>query len=190
MNSRTYRAGKGGDGNEYGVVRNVGETRSREGKRRVRKKPCLTCPWRKDAHIGRFPANAYRSSAATAYDASLTTFSCHEAGTEKSATCAGFVLANSIHNMALRIDAMKGRFNPREIQNPDDVELYDSYRDMAIANGVDPNDARIGPCRGDHECGTEVFERIRAAGRDPAYEGAEILRRALDEDHDELMKKP
>lgn len=183
---RTFRAGKGGDGNDYGVVRLTGEANE---KRRVRKKPCPTCPWRKDAEKGRFPADAFRSSASTAYDASLTTFSCHEAGREKIATCAGFVLANSAHNMALRIDHIKGRYDPGKVKNPEGVELFSDYREMAIANGVNPEDPRIAPCRGDNEDGMTVFERIRASGYKPEYDGEAILRKARDEDHDILMEK-
>ena len=178
---RTYRAGKGSDGNEYGVTRMTGA------EKRYRKKPCPTCPWRKDAEKGRFPAEAFRSSASTAYDASLTTFSCHEAGIKKHAVCAGFILANSENNMALRFAMARGDFDPRQVVNPENVELYESYRAMAIANGVDENDPRIAPCRGNYENGSEVFERMRSVGQQPTYDAEEILSRSLDEDHDDLM---
>lgn len=180
---RTFRAGRGSDGNEYGVTRMTGA------EKRYRNRPCPTCPWRKDAETGRFPAEAFRSSASTAYDASLTTFSCHEAGLKKHAVCAGFILANSENNMALRFALSRGDFDPAKIGNPEGVELYESYRAMAIANGVDENDPRIAPCRGNDESGADVFARMRASGQNPVYEGHDILRRALDEDHDDLMKR-
>lgn len=55
------------------------------------KKPCQTCPWRKDA-VGVFPAEAFRISAHTSYDMSERTFGCHATGVERPKTCAGFLL--------------------------------------------------------------------------------------------------
>jgi len=109
-----------------------------------RKQPCPDCPWRKDA-VGKFPAEAFKHSANTAYDMSQHTFGCHQSGKAKPTTCAGFLLRGAEHNMLVRIGAMKGRFK-------DDVtdgghELHDSYRAMAIANGVPSDDPVLLPCR-------------------------------------------
>lgn len=113
------------------------------------KKPCRDCPWRKDAPVGRFPAEAFRLSANTAYDASMHTFTCHMAGRDNPATCAGFLLRNSENNVSVRIAASMGRYEPSEVSS--DVALYESYREMAIANGVAENDPAIAPCRADWE---------------------------------------
>lgn len=110
-----------------------------------RRRPCDECPWRKDAKIGAFPAEAYRISAPTAYDMAQTTFACHMAGKETPTTCAGFLLQNSTHNLVVRINAMKGRLDLSKISS--DVELYESYRAMAEANGVDAKDPVLAPCR-------------------------------------------
>ena len=73
----TKVAGEGGDGELYGVT-----TMSSSGGDTMvhRKSPCPTCPWRKDAEVGRFPADAYRHSARTAEDGAFNTFACHESG--------------------------------------------------------------------------------------------------------------
>lgn len=109
-----------------------------------RRKPCKTCPWRKDA-VGEFPAEAFRLSAHTAYDMSQESFGCHESGSEKPATCAGFLLRGADHNLGVRLRRMRGDI-------ADDVddgghELHGSYREMAEANGVSPEDSVLTLCR-------------------------------------------
>ena len=69
----------------------------------TRLKPCEQCPWRKDVPTGRFPAQAYRESAPTAYDAAFSTFACHMSGSAAPATCAGFLLRHATHNLAVRL---------------------------------------------------------------------------------------
>lgn len=68
---------------------------------RYRREPCPQCPWRKDAPIGAFPAEAYRISADTTYDQSQRVFACHMSGSDRSATCAGFLLRGADHNLSL-----------------------------------------------------------------------------------------
>lgn len=114
------------------------------GKSTYRKKPCSDCPWRKDA-TGVFPAEAFKHSAATAYDMSDRTFACHQSGAKKPAICAGFLLRGADHNLCVRLGRINGRFK-------DDVtdgghDLHDNYRDMATANGVSPSDPVLKPCR-------------------------------------------
>lgn len=109
-----------------------------------RKEPCHGCPWKKE-NAGSFPAEAFKHSAETAYDMSAHIFSCHESGSEKPATCAGFLLNGSQHNMAVRLAYMN-----RKITNDfhdGGHEMFESYRAMAEANGVDPTDPRLAPCR-------------------------------------------
>jgi hypothetical protein len=138
---RTRIAGVGTDGNTYGVVTLHTNATA------YRRKPCATCPFRRDAVVGRFPAQAYRESAQTAYDGAMPTFACHESGTEAPATCAGFLLVNADHNLGVRIRAAVGDLDLDAITNPDAAPLYGSYREMAIANGVQPDDPTIAQCR-------------------------------------------
>jgi len=109
-----------------------------------RKSPCPGCPWIK-ANVGAFPAESFRHSANTAFDMSQNQFGCHASGTTKPATCAGFLLRGADHNLAVRMARITGKI-------ADDVTeagetLFESYRDMAVANGVSVNDPSIARCR-------------------------------------------
>jgi len=109
-----------------------------------RREPCPTCPWRLDA-VGEFPAQAFRHSAHTAYDMSFEGFACHESGQKAPATCAGFLLRGAVHNLGVRMKYSQGKI-------ADDIsdgghDLFESYRAMAVANGVDPDDPVLAPCR-------------------------------------------
>ncbi|MFI6469902.1 DUF6283 family protein [Streptomyces sp. NPDC050516] len=117
-----------------------------------RRKPCdggaagddLPCPWLRDAPAGAFPAEAYRLSAPTAYDLSTHIFACHSSGADQPQACAGFLLRGAGDNLAVRMWGV----DLSEVTSEE--ELYDSYREMAIANGVDPDDPAIRPCRGEN----------------------------------------
>ena len=67
-----------------------------------RRNPCAKCPWRVEA-VGEFPAEAFKHSASTAYDMSDRVFGCHDSGTSKPATCAGFQLRGAYHNLRVRM---------------------------------------------------------------------------------------
>lgn len=73
------------------------------------------------------------------------TFGCHRSGKDRPATCAGFLLQGAEHNLAVRL----GMFNGTYKQDVSDggIELHASYRDMAIANGVDKDDPSLSLCR-------------------------------------------
>lgn len=109
-----------------------------------RRRPCSDCPWRKDA-VGLFPAEAFRFSARTAYDMSQSVFSCHQSGTARPATCAGFMLRGAQHNLSVRLGYITGHY--KDDVSDDGHELHGSYREMAIANGVPADDPVLKPCR-------------------------------------------
>lgn len=112
--------------------------------RKYMRKPCADCPWRVDA-VGVFPAEAFLISAATAYDMSERSFGCHQSGVKHSATCAGFLLRGADHNLSVRLARMRGDI---QVDVSDGGHaLHDDYRAMAIANGVDPSDPVLMPCR-------------------------------------------
>lgn len=115
-----------------------------------RKSPCEQCPWREDVPTGVFPAEAFRESAHTAYDMSLSTFACHMAGPSTPATCAGFLLRHSENNLQIRMSRMLGRFDDNGL-NDGGFPIYLTYREMAIANGVNLADAVLSPIRGNEE---------------------------------------
>lgn len=109
-----------------------------------RRQPCAKCPWRIDA-VGEFPAEAFKHSASTAYDMSDHAFGCHESGTRKPATCAGFLLRGADHNLRVRMAYLAGEIH--DDLEDSGLELFESYREMAIANGVDPDDPVLADCR-------------------------------------------
>lgn len=110
------------------------------------RKPCEQCPWRRDSPRKAFPAEAYRISAHTAYDMNGAMFSCHMAGKEHPAICAGFLLRGADHNMGVRMAAMTGRYDWTKVSDGG-AKLYSCYAAMAIANGVKPNDPALRNCR-------------------------------------------
>lgn len=118
------------------------------GRRTYRRRPCGGCPWRVD-QTGEFPAEAFRQSAGTAYDLSTRMFGCHEAGAAQPATCAGFLMAGSEHNLAYRLAVSQGRIDPGQVSDGGHA-LHVSYRAMAEANGVHPDDPALAPCRDPH----------------------------------------
>lgn len=109
-----------------------------------RKEPCPKCPWRIDA-VGEFPAEAFKHSAETAYDMSQHLFSCHDSGSNKPAVCAGFLLRGADHNLSVRLAYMTGRY--KGDVHDGGHELHNSYTDMAVANGVNPDDPVLAKCR-------------------------------------------
>lgn len=119
------------------------------GRQLHRRRPCGGCPWLVK-NSGTFPAEAFRLSANTAYDASLHQFACHESGSDKPTTCAGFLLRNADNNIGTRLAAMRGEIDLSALGDAGDV-LFDSYRAMAVANGVSPDDPVLAPCRANFE---------------------------------------
>ncbi len=114
----------------------------------VQRSPCggeEPCPWRRDAPAGQFPAEAFRLSAHTSYDQSEAVFGCHGADPQQPRMCAGFLLRGAGDNLAVRGWLARGGLSVPVL--PDGPE--DSYREMALANGVDPDDPVLEPCRGD-----------------------------------------
>lgn len=109
-----------------------------------RRTVCQECPWRLD-QTGKFPPEAFRHSANTAYDQSMHQFACHMSGSVKPATCAGFWLRGATHNIGFRLALITGKIVHNEIR--DTVPLHHSYRAMAIANGVPPDDPALQHCR-------------------------------------------
>lgn len=110
-----------------------------------RRKPCDTCPWRVDA-VGEFPAEAFRHTANTAYDMNMHIFSCHSSGVVKPAICAGFILNGSTHSLGMRLKLSAREVDLNQVTDGGS-ELFQSYREMAEANGVDADDPVLRQCR-------------------------------------------
>ncbi|MFJ4700589.1 DUF6283 family protein [Streptomyces sp. NPDC088768] len=108
---------------------------------RARSKPCDTteiCPWRRDAPSGQFPAEAFVHSApGNRHGGADGVFGCHSSTPRHPQACAGWLLAGADGNETV-LEAMERGDVPRPTL-PDGVDLYGSYAEMAIANGVDPD---------------------------------------------------
>lgn len=126
-------------GVEHQVVTVVGGTGG------YRRKPCGGCPWRVD-QTGAFPAQAFVHSASTAYDMAQNQFACHESGRDKSATCAGFLLRGADHNLSVRMRRMQGLI-ANDVTDGGHT-LFEDYKSMAVANGVEPGHPALQQCRG------------------------------------------
>lgn len=135
----TKYAGLHDDGEEYAVISLEGGSKSGH-----RRRVCEQCPWRKD-NVGNFPAEAFRHSAPTSYDMSQTTFACHMHDKEDPQLCTGFLL-RAHHNLAVRLKMSHGEIDPAGLIEPD-VELHDNYKEMAVANGCDPDEEVLKLCR-------------------------------------------
>lgn len=110
-----------------------------------RRRPCGGCPWVVD-NDGTFPADAFRHSARTAHDLASHAFACHEAGAERPMTCAGFLLRGAEHNLAVRLAVVRGALDLAAVRD-DGRPLHESYRQMAVANGVPGDDPALERCR-------------------------------------------
>jgi hypothetical protein len=109
-------------------------------------RPCAgaePCPWRRDAPPGQIPAQAYRHSAATSLPGAVTRFGCHSSTRERPLMCAGWLLRGAQHHDQVQQALADGTLIPPEL--PDGIELYDSYTDMAVANGVSADDPALRP---------------------------------------------
>lgn len=109
-------------------------------------RPCSECPWRRDVPTGHFPPERFRALAPTAYDLAPTLFACHQSADRRTIACAGFLLRGAEHNLAVRLGMMQGRLEVDAVDAAG-LDLFASYREMAEANGVAPNDPALAPCR-------------------------------------------
>lgn len=107
------------------------------------RKPCQNCPWKINS-IGEFPAEAFQHSAKTAYDMSTSIFGCHQSGVSSPSICAGFILHGSMHNLSMRLLYAKNKI---PAISDGGHAMFNSYREMAEANGVPENHPSLTPCR-------------------------------------------
>lgn len=104
--------------------------------------PCAECPWRRDVPVGKFPPERYVALAPTAYDMAGTVFACHMSREGGEFACAGFILQSSAHNFACRMARQR-----LEVRSP--YPLFDTYRQLAVANGVPIDHPALDRCRDD-----------------------------------------
>jgi hypothetical protein len=111
----------------------------------ARKRPCGNCPWRLDAPVGEFSPARYRKLAACAADMSSVLFTCHKSTEAQPVVCAGFLSVGADHNLAVRMALITFRLQQQDRSGG--VALHPSFRAMAIAQGVPPDDPALTQCR-------------------------------------------
>lgn len=109
------------------------------------RRPCAECPWRRDVAIGHFEPTRFKELAHTAYDLSRWVFACHKSADEHPTMCAGFLSRGADHNLTVRVAYMQGELE--QLDRSGDMPLYEDYRAMATANGVDVDDPSLSRCR-------------------------------------------
>ena len=78
---------------------------------------------------------------------SMIQFACHKTQEGKEVVCAGFLLKGATHNLGVRLAISQERYNPELVSS--EVVLFESYVEMAVFNGVDPEDPILESCRRD-----------------------------------------
>lgn len=111
----------------------------------ARKRPCADCPWRRDAPIGHFPPEAFIRLASSAHDMDRKVFQCHDTTDQVPLVCAGFLERGADHNLTIRLAYSNGDFERTDRTGGED--LYADFREMAVANGVDPEHPELRSCR-------------------------------------------
>jgi hypothetical protein len=103
----------------------------------VKRRPCLTCPWRKDVPPHGFPGGSICESlermAAGEFPAAA--MQCHNTPDGPQAqVCVGFAVRVGFDSVGLRLAALTGRYDPATV-TADDVELWESVADLFHVHG-------------------------------------------------------
>lgn len=108
----------------------------------IAKKPCKNCPWKRSSKAGggnipHFDIEMMRNLANTApergsQDGGLRQlFACHESEEGKPYVCAGYVARDGIHNVNLKLMAMRHEIPLQPIiDNAEKHELFDNFYEM------------------------------------------------------------
>jgi hypothetical protein len=67
-------------------------------------------------------------------------FACHMTPEGEEKACAGFLLVHGHDNNLVRLAVMQGRLDLSQVRA--DGELYESFDELALANGYDPEGDR------------------------------------------------
>jgi hypothetical protein len=100
------------------------------------RRTCSECPWLRETEVGRFPPERYRALWETCQPGGLAhLFACHK--TERSErACAGMLAVCGPDINMVRLLASYGKIDLGAIEATG--PLYDSFDEMARANGYDP----------------------------------------------------
>lgn len=99
---------------------------------------CAECPWRRDVPTGKFPPERYVRLFKTVQQGLNPHFACHRSADETPQVCVGYLLVDGVNNWSARYAAAMGAFDPKQLVATG--PLYESFVEMALANGVDIDD--------------------------------------------------
>ena len=108
-----------------------------------KRSPCSSCPWRKDAKLGLWHDDHYREMADSCQRDGHSRMGCHKSTLENFTVCAGWVLVLGYNAIGVRLGHMQGKFDPENDFDAGGLGLYESWEEMAKANGVDTPDFRV-----------------------------------------------
>ncbi len=117
-------------------------------------RPCLECPWKRTSPPGQFDACRYEALTDTAgtpgaeapLDAPI--FACHKTQEGGDRACAGWLAVVGRDHLGVRFMVATGRLDPAALEpGPDWPPLYESYAELAVANGVSPTTRGCHPNR-------------------------------------------
>lgn len=95
--------------------------------------PCGECPWRKDVPTGKFPPERFEALRGSVEQGFAPMFACHRTKEGEEQACAGYMLsADSLNNFNVRLTSAE---HP---EYRSDVPLFETYDEMARANGYKP----------------------------------------------------
>lgn len=99
-----------------------------------RTETCAECPWRRDVAVGRFPPERYVSLRETCTQGFNNLFACHKTAEGHETVCVGYLLVDGLNNFRVRLAVIRGQYDPKTLKASG--PLYDSFQEMAMANGV------------------------------------------------------
>lgn len=102
-----------------------------------KRKPCPTCPWRKDTAPHGFPGGSIgpRLLAMASGEFGMVAMQCHSTPDgEKSRVCVGFAHRVGFACVGLRVAALTGRYDPKEV-DVEGVDLWEHPEDLGRVHG-------------------------------------------------------
>lgn len=99
-----------------------------------RSETCTECPWRRDVAVGHFPPERYVSLRRTCEQGFNNVFACHQTAEGHETVCVGYLMVDGLNNFRVRLAVIQGQYDPKMLKATG--PLYESFREMAVANGV------------------------------------------------------
>lgn len=109
-----------------------------DGTPKTKRKPCRTCPWRKDVPPHGFPGGSLCPSLASmaSGEFGMTAMQCHSTPDGPEAqVCVGFAVRVGFNSVGLRVAALCGRYDPDDV-SAEGVPLWESAADLFRVHGV------------------------------------------------------